>query len=438
VLFTVPRISLVTQTIDEFEREGITGIGAIQANHPRTDPSAPLQVATVQSLGRRGAPPASLFIVDECHERSAAIEDLMRRRPECRFIGLSATPWAQGMGLVWEDLVRPASLSDLIGAGRVAPFRVCAPDVPDLRGVRVRSGEFVDEDLQRVMSGRALVANVVATWLAKGEDRPTFVFCVNRAHAAHLHAQFESASISSAYVDLRTDHIEIDVIQRKFAAGAIRVVCSVIKLSAGINWPQVSCIVDAAPTRSEMRHVQKIGRGLRLHPGKADCLILDHAGNSLRLGLVTDIESDRLDTTPRGEKMPRASVNAEKQPRTCVECGALHTGPICPACGHVRRPGSSGVKTLEGELVELARTAKASVPDAAAQARFYGMALGHARYMGYSPGWAAHKFHENFGHWPDGLPGHPVEPDRPFLNWIKSRRIAWAKARAKDQNHVSR
>jgi superfamily II DNA or RNA helicase len=434
VLFTVPKIALVNQTIEAFEAEGITGIGAIQANHPRTDPLARLQVATVQSLGRRDLPSFGLCIVDECHERAQVVLDLMAKHPDRPFIGLSATPWARGMGLVWQDLVRPASIMELIEGGYLVPFRVFAPDNPDLSGVAVRNGDYVEAEAAEVMGGKAIVASVVETWLAKGEDRPTFVFAVNRAHAAFLHSSFEEAGIASAYVDMDVDMVEMAMIRDRFAAGAVRVVCSVIKMTTGVDWPMVACIVDAAPTRSVMRHVQKIGRGLRLFDGKRDCLILDHAGNTLRLGLVTDIEIERLDTTEPGEKQPRHELDREKQPKPCVECGVLHTGPICPHCGHERRHGRGGVKEVSGELVEFrssgGRDAEA-LEVAQAKARFYGMALNMADRRGYNHGWAAHKFRERYGHWPDALPRHRVEPDRAFLNWEKSRRIAYAKARQK-------
>ena len=75
------------------------GIGVMQANHPRTDPLARVQVASVQTLARRGVPHAALVIVDEAHIRSKVIENLMAERPDVFFVGLSATPWAKGMGL---------------------------------------------------------------------------------------------------------------------------------------------------------------------------------------------------------------------------------------------------------------------------------------------------------------------------------------------------
>jgi len=118
----------------------------------------------------------------------------------------------------------------------------------------------------------------------------------------------------------------------------------------GVDLP-VSCIIDAAPTRSEMLHVQKIGRGLRVNPGTEDCIILDHAGNSLRLGLVTDIHHTSLDFSKSGEKSQR-KAGADKLPKPCIECEALHSGKTCPSCGNERKP-VVGVQTADGELVEI-------------------------------------------------------------------------------------
>ena len=52
VIFTAPMISLIDQTVKAFAKEGIHDVGVMQANHPRTDPRAPVQVASVQTLAR--------------------------------------------------------------------------------------------------------------------------------------------------------------------------------------------------------------------------------------------------------------------------------------------------------------------------------------------------------------------------------------------------
>ncbi|MCE6961151.1 DEAD/DEAH box helicase [Cereibacter sphaeroides] len=433
VIFTAPAISLIDQTVEAFENEGIRDIGVMQANHPRTDRLAKLQVASVQTLARREIPDAALILVDECHLGFHVIHRLMDERPDVFFIGLSATPWAKAMGLRWQDLVIPVTIGELIEGGWLSQFVVYAPDVPDLRGLKVQAGDFAEAQLADVMGDAKLVGNVAQTWLAKGEDRPTLCFAVNRAHAAQLQAQFERQGVAAAYVDGETDAVERQRLNRLFREGCIKVICSVRTMITGVDLP-VSCIIDAAPTKSEMLHVQKIGRGLRVNPGTEDCLILDPAGNSLRLGLVTDIHHDRLDATEKGAKQER-KPKAEKLPKPCSQCGVLHAGKVCPGCGHERRPVAN-VEAKDGELVEV--TGKKRSPTMAEKQRFWSMALWMDRDRGWRPGRARNLYRDRYGVWPRGLSDVPMFPDQAFFSFEKSRRIAYAKRKAAVRAEVAR
>lgn len=424
VLFTVPRLSLVDQTVAEFMREGVTHIGVMQANHPRTDATAPVQVATVQTLAKRAVPnDFGLVIVDECHETFAIIYDLMKRWPNVPFVGLSATPWARGMGLHWQDLRIAATISTLIEGGYLSRFTAYAPDVPDLSGVKSVAGDYAENGLEQVMSDGKLVASVVETWLAKGGDRPTLCFGVNRAHAKILQEQFQRAGISAGYCDAFTDVVERQHLERQFRAGEVRVACSVRTLTTGVDWP-VSCIIDAAPTKSEMLHVQKIGRGLRVNPGTEDLIILDHASNSIRLGLVTDVYHDTLDTTVKGPAPQRGK--AERLPKECANCGALHVKLVCYACGHERKP-VAGVETVDGDLIPVT-----AVPVATkAEKQVWWSALTAMRHeRGYAKGWASHKFKEKFGVWPKGLSDAPGHVPQEVRNFVTAKAIQFAKRRA--------
>lgn len=100
VCFCVPAISLIDQTVAAFERDGIRSmdIGVIQARHPRTNSACPVQVASVQTLANRAKPDTDLVIVDEVHRRSETVEKWMAAEESVPFVGLSATPWAKGMG----------------------------------------------------------------------------------------------------------------------------------------------------------------------------------------------------------------------------------------------------------------------------------------------------------------------------------------------------
>ena len=135
----------------------------------------------------------------------------------------------------------------------------------------------------------------IETWLKRGEDRPTLVYGVNRAHAEHLQQRFLEAGVAAEYIDCYVERPDRERIFDRFRSGEVRIICNVATLGVGVDLPMCSCIIDARPTKSEMRFVQTIGRGLRTAPGKDKLIVLDHSGNHLRLGLVTDITYAHLD-----------------------------------------------------------------------------------------------------------------------------------------------
>ena len=148
---------------------------------------------------------------------------------------------------------------------------------------------------------------------------------------------------------------------------------------------------------------------------------------------MTDIHHEHLDTSKPGERQKRAPT--EKLPKECANCGALHTGLTCPFCGHERKP-PPGMEVVDGELVRI--SGKKAAPTLEQKQAFWSMALWMANERKYKRGWAANQYRTKFGVWPRGLSDVPKPPDQAFLNWEKSRRIAWAKAKAKKENaHVS-
>lgn len=424
VIFTAPAVSLIDQTVDAFEADGLMGIGVMQANHPRTNPAMPIQVASVQTLARRDIPEAAVVLVDECHLQFAAINEMMDQMPGATFVGLSATPWAKGMGLRWQDMVTPATTADLIRDGYLSKFRVMAPDVPDLAEVKIRGGDYVEAALAEIMGDAKLVGSVIQTWLEHGKDRPTLVFGVNCAHAHALMREFQAHGVASAYVDGFTDRVEREFIGGQFRRGEVRVICSVRTMTTGVDLP-VSCIVDAAPTQSEMLHVQKIGRGLRINPGTEDCLILDHAGNSIRLGFVTDIVHTELDATPPGQR--QKATPREKITEPCSQCSTVFSGLVCPTCGHEKKQPPNTELTAAGELVMLREEDRPKPADKETKQLFWSMALWLDRDRRKGGRLAKALYKGRFGVWPKGLADYCVEPDREFFNYEKSRRIAYAK-----------
>jgi DNA repair protein RadD len=430
VIFTVPKLSLIDQTVERFNEEGIKAIGVVQGYHPDTDASQPVQVCSIQTLRRRRLPEADLVLVDEAHE----VHDFYREwmaKPEWQnvpFVGLTATPWTKGIGKLYDDLIVPTTTAELINKGFLSKFKVFAPSHPDLRGVKTVAGDYHEGQLSEVMSKKELTADVVQTWLDKGEDRPTLAFCVDLAHARKLADEFNSRGVVCGYVDAYTDRRARNELGEAFRNRHVQVICSVGTLTTGIDW-DVRCIILARPTKSEILYVQIIGRGLRTGVGKEHCLILDHSDTTLKLGFVTDIHHGELDDG-KPNRSAKASVAEEKKPRECPSCKALKNTHICPSCGFAPQRQSQ-LKVREGDLVELDREAfRKGRKDIGNPQSVYSGLLWYGQTRNYKPGWAAMQYRNAFGSWPDGLAKTPAMPTNAQYQWIKSRQIAFAKGRA--------
>ena len=432
VAFTVPSINLIDQTVAAFEAESIHCIGVLQGAHPRTDREAPVQICSVQTLTRRKRLEVDLVLVDEAHGLYRDVLRWMQDCPNLPFIGLSATPWSRGLGKYYDDLIVAATTADLIRDGFLAPFTVYAPSNPDLSSVSTVAGDFKEDELSEAMDRSTITGDIIAEWLKRGEDRPTLAFCVDRKHARHVHERFEEAGVVAAeYMDGLTDREDREATFAQFRAGETRVICNVGVLVAGVDLPMAACLIDARPTKSRIRYVQVIGRGLRTSPGKTDLRILDHAGNALRLGLVTDIGQSFLDTGDEKAADRKQREKSQPLPKLCSACKAVLGAAerVCFACGEPVRTLTT-VREIAGDLVELGarRSGQREFPEWERR-RFYSELLGYAEGKGYAPGWASHKFREKFAHWPNGYDTVAMAPSIAVRNWVRSRQIAFAKRR---------
>ena len=435
VAFVVPMLSLIDQTVQRFFENGIHEIGVMQAQHEMTDPRQPVQVCSIQTLARRELPDVDLVIIDEAHVQYKFLHQWLgwEHWKNVPFIGLTATPWAKGMGKVWDDLIIAETTGGLIDRGVLSPFKVFAPAHPDLTGVKTVKGDYDVNQLAEAMDKGALVADIVSTWLERGEDRPTICFGVNRVHAKHIQSQFEAAGVMADYMDAFTPMEERSRIIKAFSVGDIRIICNVGVLTTGFD-ADVRCIILARPTKSEILYTQMIGRGLRKAEGKDHCLILDHSDTTLRLGFVTDIHYEELDD---GKQKKKGIQEREKPlPKECPKCQFLRPAKVrvCPSCGFEAVPVSK-VESINGELYELDGQKKVKAKDwtMAMKQQFFSELVLYVQLRGYKKGWAAHAYRSRLNAWPHhSLHERPADSISPATeSWIKHRNIAQAKMREK-------
>jgi DNA repair protein RadD len=420
--------------------------GLIQAGL-NVDFEYPVQVASVQTLWARcmrtdkiPLPAADLIIVDEAHHVAARTwRGILEAYPNSRVIGLTATPCrsdGRGLGNFFDELIEGPQIPELIAAKHLVPTIYYAPAEPDLHGVETRQGDYVVNQLADRMNRNDLVGDIVSSWHKLGQRRKTLVFCVDVAHSIHVKDEFVKSGAHTEHVDGSTAKTERDAILARLASGETEVVTNCMVLTEGFNLPAIACIVLARPTKQIGLFRQMAGRGLRPAPGKTNMILIDHSGAVYRHGLLEDRVVWTLDVTKRAENPTHAACQHRSVARLleCSQCGALRKGgEPCPACGFQPKRRPDAIIFRDGELARVDRNSRQPVQssDPHERMRWHGMLTYIAQATGYKPGWVAHKYREKFGAWPAVRTITPHEPSAEVLAWVRSRQIAYAKAKAK-------
>jgi superfamily II DNA or RNA helicase len=440
VICTAPMITLVDQMVSELGKWGIRSqdIGVIQADHYLTDYSKPVQICSIQTiasilkkdpLGWSHFQSGKLIIHDECHIQHEAHKK-MNEIADKPVIGFSATPWRSGLGKEYQALVNGPDTRWLIEKGFLSNYRAYSHYVPDLKGISVgQNGDYSLSETGDKYEPK-VIGSIVSTWKKHALGRKTILFAPRVADAERFAQEFIREGIAavsiSGYMDSEDCAKEID----RFRNGEITILCSVSKLATGFSVSDVGCIIDAQPTKSLMRHVQKLGRGLRTHPGKDDLIILDNAGNLLRNGLP---DSDFPTELCNGNE--QVSVDRRKSedalPKPCSSCNFVKPPgvTVCPSCGFETRTQST-LEVEPGELIELANDKNQKQANRVMcwsdKIEFAAQLKGYAKLNGYKKGWVAHQYKGKFGVWPNDQRVKLAPPKSPgdlVYNWIKHQVI---------------
>ncbi|MGK7939355.1 MAG: DEAD/DEAH box helicase [Crocosphaera sp.] len=340
VLFLVHRDILVKQTVKKFAH---LPHGIIAGRH-QLNLSQPLQVASVQTLGRKGVEwlnyhfPFHVAIFDESHLTNwfnFSLE-LFPRLPLSPYertvcIGLTATPWRrskyQAMGDLYQSSVYAPLPGELIVKGFLVPFAYFSIGKVEKKGLRIRNGEYETVKLKVRCNTPEVIQHIVNEWKDKAKGRPTIVFTIDIEHAQAIAQAFNHQGISAASVDGTMKIGDREQIYEQLAQEKIQVVCSCEALSEGFDVPIVSCVVLARLTASKAKYIQQIGRGARITPDgeKRDCLILDAVGLVEEFGFFEDISYEDLALRTSDEKPDHKTPPPMK---TCPKCQQLMLGSL--------------------------------------------------------------------------------------------------------------
>lgn len=356
VVWIAHREELVTQPVADLPARLKAESGVVLAERDERDRRLVFaSVATLAVPGRierlLAAGPIDLLVVDEAHHSvSRSHRQAIERIAARRVVGLTATPDREDgadLAELWE-IVFSYSITDAIRDGWLVPPRNVVLRLPglDLSAVSGRR-DYDDAELGAALLRAHVVEHTVAALQEHGERaRPTLVFTATVDQAQRTADALTAAGYRARMVCGETPKTERRRILRAFQAGDLDVLCNAAVLTEGTDLPRVSCLVLARPTKSWSLYTQMVGRGLRLHGDKVDCLVLDLAGateeHSLEAAPVL-IGASRCPTSPNG-------LHDFGPDAVCVHCGrrvkclaaALAGGPgtheygpdhLCRHCG---------------------------------------------------------------------------------------------------------
>ena len=442
------RREIITQTRDKLVANGVNPGIVLAGFEDELRPYANVQVAGIQTLHARAIrsnrmpmPAATYLIIDEAHHaRAGTYQKVLEQYPDAVVLGLTATPIrgdGRGLGNIFETMIEAPQIAELIKLGHLVPTKVYAPVDRDIaKGVRTQTGDYVVSALSARMNTDQLVGDVVADWLKHGERRLTVAFAVDVAHSVHIRNAFLEFDVRAEHLDGSTPKTERDAILARLRSGETEIVTNCAVLTEGWDMPAVGCLILARPTKQLGLFRQMVGRVLRPAEGKTDAIILDHSGAVYRHGLPEDHVEWTLDVDRRAENPTQARRERGEQPklRQCPSCKTVMAAPPCHTCGWMPAPRHGRDRDFADGELGLIVGGKAQTPTYSEDERvlFFQELRAVQQMRGYKPGWAAHKFKDKFGHFPpwsyNDLP--PAAPSDAVLRWVRSRNVAYAKARS--------
>jgi len=319
-------------------------VGIYSAGLRRKDLGYAVTIAGIQSIYQRACDlgPVDLVIVDEAHLIPPDGEGMYRQfladakvvNPHARVIGLTATPFRMKTGTICapdhilNEVCYEVGVRELIVQGFLCPLRTKAGSArADTSGLHVRGGEYVAGEVEDLMDTDSLVEAACAELVEHAADRRSvLIFCAGVRHGEHVARVIrERHGAECGLIEGGTPTKERDELIDRFKRGELKYLANVNVLTTGFDAPNVDCVALLRPTLSPGLYYQMVGRGFRLAPGKADCLVLDFGGNVLRHGPVDAIKV----------KEP-GSGDGEAPAKECPECHAvIHAAySVCPECGH--------------------------------------------------------------------------------------------------------
>lgn len=339
ILIVAHRIELIEQISESLAKYKIPH-GIIAGGKGR-DLRKYVQVASIQTITHHTNISAvkdldvNFIIIDEAHHSMAnSYKKLWTMYEGSKKLGVTATPWRMnnsGFASIYDEFIVSQSIKDFIKEGWLAPYdyysikdrSIIQRDIDAIDEFDVE-GDYKISALERVMDRGNIRAQLLDSYLKYAKGKKGIIYSISRKHSDHICAEYKDAGINIVRIDSETPRDERQLYVKRFKNGQIDIIVNVDIFSEGFDCPDIEFIQLARPTKSLVKYLQQVGRGLRPTEGKSHCLILDNVGLHLTFGLP---DADRTwETYFVGEPVKRsvrkkgeASVEVDSKERSYEE-----------------------------------------------------------------------------------------------------------------------
>ena len=317
ILIIAHRVELIEQISKSLQRYDIVH-GIIAGGKPR-NLSPLVQVASIQTIVHHSnlptaqALPVRFLIIDEAHHSMAnSYRKLWNLYPASKKLGVTATPWrmnGEGFTRIYDRIIESASISHFIKEGWLAPYSYysIAPNSETQRCISHidefdSEGDYKVAAMERTIDTLSIRAKLLKSYLTLARGKKGIIYSISRRHSDHICMEYRAAGINIVRIDSLTSRSERQLYVDRFKKGLIDIIVNVDIFSEGFDCPDIEFIQLARPTRSLVKYLQQVGRGLRPASGKQKCMILDNVGSHLEFGFP-DSERNWAETF-QGSSLP--------------------------------------------------------------------------------------------------------------------------------------
>ena len=327
ILIIAHRIELIEQISESLTKYNISH--GIIAGGKNRDIRQKVLVASIQTLTHHmnlniaKELNVGLVIIDEAHHSMAnSYQKLWTMYEGAKKLGVTATPWRMnhsGFTSIYDKIIVSKPIKDFIEQGWLAPYDYYSIDPKSsiVQGISSINefdveGDYKISALEKVMDNSSIHAQLLDSYLKLAKGKKGIIYSISRKHSDHICEEYRSAGVNIVRIDSETPKNERKLYVRRFKEGDIDIIVNVDIFSEGFDCPDIEFIQLARPTKSLVKYLQQVGRGLRPTASKTKCMILDNVGLHMTFGFP---DSDRSWTDEfEGDPQMKETANNNNSP----------------------------------------------------------------------------------------------------------------------------